>query len=1223
MLLYVSLKGEAEEELEWCDIKKINADNGAQYIVDTLRQPLMTRSVYLKRKYLHEYEYVQRQANEPIRSFCNRYGRIERSLKSVNINVEGMYDGESRGARLLERMRLGLEQQRLILVASNQSLEFDTIREAAQIQFPDHRPTPQVVFNREFDGEKRQEPSSQRATTPQPQHRSQKGSGKGSKGQGKGKSHPGSSYKSTAYVTEIAENNAQTEDDEETYQEEQPAEDDAEEEELATIQEADEEGGEQEEDLVADLAEVARCLTVTARRLQGMTLGRKFTGGSKTIAQRKAETHCAVCGMKGHWQGDSECPQSGNSNGGKGGKTSTPGNKKPEAKGQAKKVMTVTYGNGRREIPINDTPEETYGTRFQTFMIRSSIPNKVLANNITSFKEYMVLDTACQRTCCSTKWYKEWSKEVKQRGLHALEVVSQEPFEFGHGPTQYSHTHAYLPVNFDHQVASSCLLGTQVINATNDIPLLGSCDLMKEMQTIIDMPNQEVRFQAINVTVPLEVVNGHVAVKITNFPDETSMKRKVWQDLITLSQSEGVDPEFVRAIRISSAPSSSSERSRDAKSTTSMAPSMASLCNRVLQRGVLPGKSDDPGLQASSEAKGMDRIPRSNVDGGEGAIDGKSNRSLSSRPDQAVRKQIRPLQQMSPLQQEMGVVRREKPVGASRNVPKQAATALTILFNGSGIHGQPIYTGSINGFEPHSQVIHGFDNFGRSQDPSSWCQTEDACQENTQIPSLRGGNVGGLRMGLHRFFTSEGMNSFFTDKAYVIKNPEALEDEDTLDDAEAPDEIYLTDFVKGEPTSFKIPENVKSGNKAWIAGHLKSQRKTYENEINAYKSLLSHQECVKEGTKTDMMVLDLIEVFAGKARLTDLAHRYGLSASQPFDIKYGIDLKTKAGRDMLKKAVKTLKPLLLLVAWPCTVWNIFNRNMNYSYRLDELESLRDEDRPLVKLGVELCYEQIEGGRFYLGENPLRSDLWKESHVCQLRQHADNIEVTGDAGAYGAENRDGWPTQKPHRWITNSKTLAENLSKKMTPEQKLYTKPVEGKETAPSGEYCDGLVNAILAGLQQEAKARNPQRFHAQKNSAKVFYVKPFHDEDAWKDILDEAERRFTNTYKKPIILGESDELMPKIQQLVPWEISRVQLAWTPAARRWPIDVSFTHRGCALRTMPGAFRLEHEDENSVKYPQQRFTESIRVGIFFYMALPARRKRRKSMTRLLRQEANPRE
>ena len=273
MLLYVSLKGEAEEELEWCDIKKINADDGVQYIVNTLRQPLMTRSVYLKRKYLHEYEYVQRQSNEPIRSFCNRYGRIERSLKSVNINVEGMYDGESRGARLLERMRLGLEQQRLILVASNQSLEFDTIREAAQIQFPDHRPTPQVVFNREFDGEKRQDSTSQRTTPPQPQHRPQKGHGKGGKGQSKGKSQMSSLSKSTAYVTEIADSNDQAEEEEDSYHEEQHEEEDgAEGEELNTIEEGDEDDGDQEGDLVADLAEVARCLTVTARRLQGLNL---------------------------------------------------------------------------------------------------------------------------------------------------------------------------------------------------------------------------------------------------------------------------------------------------------------------------------------------------------------------------------------------------------------------------------------------------------------------------------------------------------------------------------------------------------------------------------------------------------------------------------------------------------------------------------------------------------------------------------------------------------------------------------------------------------------------------------------------------------------------------------------------------------------------------------------------------------------------------------------
>lgn len=831
MLLYVSLKGEAEEELEWCDIKKINADDGVQYIVNTLRQPLMTRSVYLKRKYLHEYEYVQRQSNEPIRSFCNRYGRIERSLKSVNINVEGMYDGESRGARLLERMRLGLEQQRLILVASNQSLEFDTIREAAQIQFPDHRPTPQVVFNREFDGEKRQDSTSQRTTTPQPQHRPQKGHGKGGKSQSKGKSQMSSLPKSTAYVTEIADSNDQAEEEEDSYHEEQHEEEDgAEGEELNTIEEGDEDDGDQEGDLVADLAEVARCLTVTARRLQGMTLGRKFTGGSKTIAQRKAETHCAVCGQKGHWQGDSECPQSGNSNGGKGGKTFTPGNKKPEAKSQAKKVMTVTYGSGRREIPIQDTPEEIYGTRFQTFMIRANIPNKVLANSISSFKEYMVLDTACQRTCCSTRWFQEWSKLTKQYGMHAKKSQSQEPFEFGHGPTQYSHMHAYLPANFDHNNSTPCLSGAQVINATNDIPLLGSCDLMKKMQTIIDMPNQEVRFQALGVTVPLEVVNGHVAVKITRFSDSTDTKRKVWQDLFTLAQHEDADPEFITAIRHSSISTSSSERSRDAKPTTSMDSSMAPFCDRVLQRGVLPGKSDDPSLQASFEAKDLGCIPGPNVDGGERAADCKSNRTVSTRSAQEIRQQTRPIQQMPQLRQKLGVERGARPMGAASKTKKQAATALTILFNSGGVCGQPLYTSSFDGSEPHLNYIHGFDSFNRSEDSTtSWRQSQEHGQEDQQIPCLRGRDVGDLRVGSGGCITPEGMNSFFLDKTYAIKYPEDSEYLNVPEDAETFEEIFLTDYVKGEPTSFKTSENVKNGNKAWLAGHLKTQRKIYEN----------------------------------------------------------------------------------------------------------------------------------------------------------------------------------------------------------------------------------------------------------------------------------------------------------------------------------------------------------------------------------------------------------
>ena len=86
-------------------------------------------------------------------------------------------------------------------------------------------------------------------------------------------------------------------------------------------------------------------------------------------------------------------------------------------------------------------------------------------------------------------------------------------------------------------------------------------------------------------------------------------------------------------------------------------------------------------------------------------------------------------------------------------------------------------------------------------------------------------------------------------------------------------------------------------------------------------------------------------------------------------------------------------------------------------------------------------------------------------------------MTCDAGAYGAETSDGWPIQKPHKWVTNSQPIAQRLQHRLTEEQKYYTKAIEGKDTKASGEYCNGLACAILEGLQEEARQRNPQRFH--------------------------------------------------------------------------------------------------------------------------------------------------
>ena len=99
-----------------------------------------------------------------------------------------------------------------------------------------------------------------------------------------------------------------------------------------------------------------------------------------------------------------------------------------------------------------NSPKQSYGTYFTAYMVEipSSVLHSVLTNSLKTFGEYMVLDTACQRTCCSTKWFELWESKIREKfNLFAKKTPNREPFEFGHGPAQYSHLHAYVPTAFD------------------------------------------------------------------------------------------------------------------------------------------------------------------------------------------------------------------------------------------------------------------------------------------------------------------------------------------------------------------------------------------------------------------------------------------------------------------------------------------------------------------------------------------------------------------------------------------------------------------------------------------------------------------------------------------------------------------------------------------------------------------------------------------------------
>ena len=120
----------------------------------------------------------------------------------------------------------------------------------------------------------------------------------------------------------------------------------------------------------------------------------------------------------------------------------------------------------------------------------------------------------------------------------------------------------------------------------------------------------------------------------------------------------------------------------------------------------------------------------------------------------------------------------------------------------------------------------------------------------------------------------------------------------------------------------------------------------------------------------------------------------------------------------------------------------------------------------------------------------------------------------------------------------------------------------------------------------------PSRFALKK--FEVFFARPTADREAWKTVLDALEARFGNTHKKPFYLNAGDPVYKAVCELVPWDIARMQAAWTPQARRLPQEFPYTHRGAAMRLTDGELALEAEDLGAVSFPKRSGSRSFSMA-----------------------------
>jgi hypothetical protein len=161
---------------------------------------------------------------------------------------------------------------------------------------------------------------------------------------------------------------------------------------------------------------------------------------------------------------------------------------------------------------------------------------------VTETKNYMILDTACRRSCCGTQWIALQAEKLEAARLKIVKQASQEQFQFGAGAPIKSHEKkAWIPGAIEQ---CRLVFGANVVDT--NIPFLASLRVLKGLGAVIDLTQQVGYFSTLDVTTKLKRVGGHLAIEITQFPAQPH-RLGVWTQLADKGFD---DPEIATAFTL-------------------------------------------------------------------------------------------------------------------------------------------------------------------------------------------------------------------------------------------------------------------------------------------------------------------------------------------------------------------------------------------------------------------------------------------------------------------------------------------------------------------------------------------------------------------------------------------------------------------------------------------------------------------------------------------------
>ena len=195
-----------------------------------------------------------------------------------------------------------------------------------------------------------------------------------------------------------------------------------------------------------------------------------------------------------------------------------------------------------------------------------------------------------------------------------------------------------------------------------------------------------------------------------------------------------------------------------------------------------------------------------------------------------------------------------------------------------------------------------------------------------------------------------------------------------------------------------------------------------------------------------------------------------LVAGQAPDLRTGWDFRLPRHKEAALWYVRKVRPKLVIGSPGCTVFsqlqNVYGSHWDRNRR-DRLEEAQNHMRFIV----EVYWEQVNHGRWFLHEHPVGASSWLMEELKTLQSAAEVCTTVADQCQYGLRTRGAGgagsiPARKRTKFMTNSSEIANELSWKA--KGHLHQALVGGR-AHKSAIYSEGLCEAICRGLKREIR----------------------------------------------------------------------------------------------------------------------------------------------------------